>query len=98
MARSKLPWSDEQRATLRRAWLDPTLSLREVSTAVGWSEDACTNQAMRDGLPIRATIRDPDLYRYRPAPVPRGPQARPLRPGERSIPLLPSELAAKGEG
>lgn len=88
---SRLPWTDDQRATLRRTWLDPSLSLRAVSHAVGYSHGACTKEAARLGLPVRATIRATDAYRFRPIEREQPTPARPLRPGERTIPLLPSE-------
>jgi len=93
MAPARIPWTDEQRAKLRTAWCNPSLSLRAVADAVGYNLDACINEAWRLALPRRATFRDKNPGRFKPKPA--APPARPLLPGERTLPPLPSEVACQ---
>ena len=92
MAPSKIYWPPEKQNQLRLLWRSPRTSLREMGEAMGCSPEACHNEAKRLGLPSRSSIR-PGQFQPTQASVTR---AHPLPPGVRTLPLLPSEMAALG--
>jgi len=74
------------RERLRAEWADPTIASKQIGGTVGVSEALCRSEAARLGLPNRQALR---TRHVRPPAGP--PRAVPLRPGQRTIPLLPSE-------
>jgi len=80
------------RARLRVAWFDPMLTMDDVGRVVGKSATTCRNEAQRLGLPNRTTIRPLGRIPQVQDEAQR-PAVRPLRPGERTLPPLPSEIA-----
>ena len=96
MMGAKIRWKDAAREALRTAWLDETLTEDQVAQQVGHGVAACRNEARRMGLPDRSAFRNQStIMKAR-----RGssePRAQPVRPGQRTLPLLPSEEAALGQ-
>jgi len=78
-----VPWSDEERTTLRRMY-ENGLGPARIAQLLG-----------RSKYSVHSQLKALHLPRQRPAPdKPRPPQ--PLRPGARTLPPLPSELSANG--
>ena len=82
----KTTWTDEMRERLRAAWFDTSMTMERISELIGRSPQVLRNEAGRLGLPPRSTIR-PGAFARGDKP----PQARPLPPGARTLPPLPSE-------
>ena len=99
MGAAKSLWTDDMRERLRMAWFDEKLTMEEVGLAVGKSATTCRNEAQRIALPVRHTIRGlyPSAIARVAALPPRQPRPRPLQPGARTIPLLPSEASAMAD-
>ena len=81
-----VPWSDEERTTLRRMY-ENGLGPARIAQLMG-----------RSKYSVHSHLNAMHLPRQRPAPgmTPRPPDkprpAQPLRPGARTLPPLPSEL------
>jgi hypothetical protein len=91
MSKHRVEWSDAERALLSELWHDPKVAFRELRARIGKSESAIYTQAKHDGLPERGPIRGRQGFK-KTSDKPEGPR-RYLR-GDRTIPLLPSEIAA----
>jgi hypothetical protein len=84
-----VPWSDQERDTLRQMWengMGPTL----IGKLLGRSKYSVTKQTQALKLPRHR--QPPSLA---PSPEPRQRPPQPLRPGARTLPPLPSELTAE---
>jgi len=79
-------WTDEDVATLRRLWAT-NLSTAEIGERLKTSKHAVVGKANRLGLAGRESP-------VKPSPEPRPYRPQPLPPGTRTLPPLPSELAA----
>ena len=79
-------WTDEAVATLRRLWAT-NLSTAEIAKQMKTSKNAVVGKANRLGLAGRESP-------IKPPPEPRPYRPQPLPPGARTLPPLPSELAA----
>jgi hypothetical protein len=96
MAAPKKPWTDEGRERLRAAWFDPSLTMENLAKVVGRSGQVARAEAQRMGLPLRVTIRGANPGAVAITLHPPAPRPKPLPPGARTLPLLPSEEAALG--
>ena len=84
-------WTDDMRDTLRKVWFDPALTMEEIGHAIGRSAQVARNEAQRLGLPSRIAILGRPNSRERLGDRAKPPPVRPLPPGARTLPLLPSE-------
>ena len=80
-------WTPEREAQLRRLWGEGTPAA-EIGRIMKIPPNAVTGKAHRLKLSARSSPIRP------PVAQPLAPRASPVLPGQRTLPLMPSEMAA----
>jgi len=102
MRAQKADWTETKRVQLRSLWFDRTLSIDEIAARIGVTSYMVSGEATRQHLPSRQKLRGKYLFASRKAKLAESKRreagAQPAQPtpvgNRRTIPYLPSELAA----